>query len=184
MRVTDEDVLYDSHNLWLIDEQLTYSTYLSSDKSLGTDAGGKRPDLLSLSDPIAISNEENTAREFNAISIFELKRPMRDDYDSKDNPILQLLEYVDKLQEGKAKDVHGRPIRIGEKTRIYLYAVCDVTDTLRHQLKINDFKQMPDGLGWFKNYESYNAYLEVLPYDKIVNDAKTRNRVFFEKLGL
>lgn len=43
---------------------------------------------------------------------------------------------------------------------------------------------MPDGLGWFKNYESYNAYLEILPFDKIVSDAKARNRVFFEKLGL
>lgn len=184
MRTTDEDVLYDSHNLWLIDEQLTYSAYLASDISLGKEADDKRPDILCLSGPVLVSGEDNTGREFNSISIFELKRPMRDDYNESRNPIDQLLEYVEKLQDGKVCDANGRQINIGSKTRIYLYAVCDVTNTLRKQIRRNDFKEMPDGLGWFKNLESYNAYMEILPFDKIVSDAKARNRVFFEKLGL
>lgn len=184
MRVTDEDVLYDSHNLWLIDERLTYSTYLSSDISLGKDADRKRPDILCLSSPVLVTNEENTGREFNSVSIFELKRPMRDDYSESENPIDQLLEYIEKLQEGKVRDANGRQVSIGSKTRIFLYAVCDVTDSLRKLIRRKDLKEMPDGLGWFKNYESYNAYLEILPFDKIVSDAKARNRVFFEKLGL
>ena len=184
MRTTDEDVLYDSHNLWLIDEQLTYSAYLASDISLGKEADDKRPDILCLSGPVLVSGEDNTGREFNSVSIFELKRPMRDDYNESRNPIDQLLEYVEKLQDGKVCDANGRQINIGSKTRIYLYAVCDVTNTLRKQIRRNDFKEMPDGLGWFKNLESYNAYMEILPFDKIVSDAKARNRVFFEKLGL
>lgn len=184
MRAIDEDVLYDSHNLWLIDERLTYSTYLSSDISLGKDADRKRPDILCLSSPVLVTNEENTGREFNSVSIFELKRPMRDDYSESENPIDQLLEYIEKLQEGKVRDANGRQVSIGSKTRIFLYAVCDVTDSLRKLIRRKDLKEMPDGLGWFKNYESYNAYLEILPFDKIVSDAKARNRVFFEKLGL
>lgn len=184
MGTTDEDVLYDSHNLWLIDEQLTYSTYLASDISFGKDAKEKRPDILCLSGPVLMTNEENTGREFNSVSIFELKRPMRDDYNESKNPIDQLLEYVEKLQEGKVRDANGRPVNIGDKTRIYLYAVCDITGSLSKQIRRNDFKEMPDGLGWFKNLESYNAYMEILPFDKIINDAKARNRIFFEKLGL
>ena len=129
-------------------------------------------------------NEENTGREFNSVSIFELKRPMRDDYDGIKNPIDQLLEYVEKLQGGKVRDINGRLIRVGDKTRIYLYAVCDITDSLCKQIYRKNFKKMPDGLGWFNNLESYNAYIEILPFDKIINDAKARNRVFFEKLGL
>lgn len=139
MRTTDEDILYDSHNLWLIDEQLTYSTYLASDISFGKDADEKRPDILCLSGPVLMANEENTGREFNSVSIFELKRPMRDDYNESKNPIDQLLEYVEKLQEGKVRDANGRPINIGDKTRIYLYAVCDIADSLRKQIRRNDF---------------------------------------------
>ena len=43
---------------------------------------------------------------------------------------------------------------------------------------------MPDGLGWYRHYNNYNAYIEILPFDKVLNDAKARNRVFFEKLGI
>lgn len=32
--------------------------------------------------------------------------------------------------------------------------------------------------------KSYNAYFEVLSYDKILNDAKKRNQVLFDKLGI
>lgn len=184
LRKTSDDVGYDAHNLWLIDERLTYATYLASDVSLGRDADNKRPDIMALSRPVLVADEENTGREFNSISIFELKRPMRDDYDIQDNPIDQLLTYVEKIQENKALDVNGRPIRVNDSTMIYLYAVCDVTPSLTSILRRKDFNKMADGLGWFKYYTSYNAYIEILPFDKIINDAKMRNRIFFEKLGL
>lgn len=184
MHATNSDVSYESHNLWLIDERLTYSTYLASDLSLGQAAGKKRPDILSLKDPVLISDEENSGREFNAVSIFELKKPMRDDYTDEKNPINQLLTYVEKLQEGNAIDSKGRPIKIGDHTRVYLYAVCDITRSLEKFLKKYDFNKMPDGLGWYRHYNNYNAYLEILPFDKVLNDAKARNRVFFEKLGI
>lgn len=29
-----------------------------------------------------------------------------------------------------------------------------------------------------------NAYIEILSYDKIINDAKKRNRILFDKLGI
>ena len=40
------------------------------------------------------------------------------------------------------------------------------------------------GLGYYNYNKKYNAYFEILSYDKILNDAKKRNRVLFDKLGL
>ena len=37
-----------------------------------------------------------------------------------------------------------------------------------------------DGLGFYRMDE--NLHIEVLPYDKILNDAKKRNKVFFDKI--
>ena len=184
VRATSEDVSYEAHNLWLIDERLTYSQYLASDISLGASAGKKRPDLLLLDHPVLVSDEDGPGRTFESISIFELKRPMRDNYDGKDNPIDQLQEYAEKIKEGNAIDATGRPIRVNENTRIYLYAVCDVPASLEKIMRRRNFKQTPDGLGWHVYVDDLNASIEVLPYDKILADSKMRSRVFFEKLGL
>ena len=181
---TSEDVSYEAHNLWLIDERLTYSQYLASDISLGAAADKKRPDILLLDYPVLVSDEDGPGHTFESVSIFELKRPMRDNYDGKDNPIDQLQEYAEKIKEGNAIDAMGRPIRVNENTRIYLYAVCDVHTSLEKILRRRNFKQTPDGLGWHVYIDDLNASIEVLPYDKVLADSKMRSKVFFEKLGL
>jgi hypothetical protein len=43
---------------------------------------------------------------------------------------------------------------------------------------------MPDNQGWFKWYKNNNLYIEVLSWDKLLNDAELRNKVFFNKLGI
>lgn len=184
VHATSEDVSYEAHNLWLIDERLTYCQYLASDISLGTIVDKKRPDILLLDHPVLVSDEDGPGHTFETISIFELKRPMRDDYDGKNNPIDQLQEYAEKIKDGRAIDATGRPIRVNENTRIYLYAVCDVPASLEKIMRRRNFKQTPDGLGWHVYVDDLNASIEVLPYDKILADSKMRSRVFFEKLGL
>ena len=88
---------------------------------------------------------------------------------------------------GEAKDKAGRPIKASPNTKFYLYAVCDViskNSRLSRILRQRGFNTTPDGLGYFLNNPSYNAYIEVLPFDKMINDSKKRNKVLFEKLGL
>lgn len=65
-----------------------------------------------LDHPVLVSDEDGPGHTFESISIFELKRPMRDNYDGKDNPIDQLQEYAEKIKEGNAIDATGRPIRV------------------------------------------------------------------------
>jgi hypothetical protein len=50
-----------------------------------------------------------------------------------------------------------------------------------HQLQIT-----ADGMGYFGYHhdESYNAYIQVVSFDGLVESAKERNRAFFDEMGL
>ena len=54
-----------------------------------------------LDSPVAVSDEDNSGKEYETIVILELKRPMRDDYTYAENPVDQMLEYVEKLSSNK-----------------------------------------------------------------------------------
>lgn len=133
---------------------------------------------------VAVSDEANTGTEYETIVLFELKRPMRNDYNDGSNPVTQLYNYVAFLKSGKAMDKDGRLIKAGANTKFYLYAVCDVTNTLERIPDYHDFTQTPDKLGFYRYNEKMNAYIEILSYDKIINDAKQRNKILFDKLGI
>jgi hypothetical protein len=45
-------------------------------------------------------------------------------------------------------------------------------------------RRTPDNLGYYDFNEALNAYYEILSYEKILGDAKKRNRILFEKLNL
>lgn len=184
MRTTSDDTQYSNHNLWLIDEKLAYCNYISSDIPFNNDQKQGRTDLMILDSPVAVSDEANTGTEYETIVLFELKRPMRNDYNDGSNPITQLYNYVAFLKSGKAMDKDGRLIKVSANTKFYLYAVCDVTNTLERILDYHDFTQTPDKLGFYRYNEKMNAYIELMSYDKIINDAKQRNKILFDKLGI
>lgn len=183
MRATSNDVPKEAHNLWLLDEKLSYCSFVASDKQMDKNNCEDRPDILLLNSPVAVSDSFNNGDEYKTIILFELKRPMRDDYTTADNPIDQLINYVQKIKKGKLLDGDGRPVRVGENTQFYLYAVCDITDTLQDIIDKGDYTRTPDGKGFYRYHTKYHAYIEVLSYDKIVDDAQQRNKVFFDKIG-
>ena len=184
MNSTSEDVPFESHSLWLLDERLAYSHYIASDVSMGAKAGEARPDLLILDSPVAVSTEVNDGSIFDSVTIFELKRPMRKDYTASDNPIEQLLNYVDRLRDGKVEDKNGRPVIVRESTKIFLYAVCDISAGLKKIAERRGFTLTPDEQSYYTFMENYNAYFEIVSYDKLIADAKLRNNAFFNELGL
>lgn len=183
-RTTSDDLPYENHNLWLLDEKLSFSQYISSDKPFDNSPKENRPDLLVLDSPVVVAETKNTSIAYEAITIFELKRPMRDDYDMEHNPITQLEDYAIKIKDGNVRDSHHRPIYASDSTQFYLYAVCDITPSLERVLKRLSFTRTPDNLGAYFYNKELHAYIEVLSYDKIRNDSEKRNRVLFEKLGI
>lgn len=179
MRSTNEEYGPCSHNLWLIDDRLSYMSYIASDKRIIDSKN--RPDIICMDTPSVFKND-NYSGMYDSLTIIELKRPMRDDYNDESNPMVQMLDYVSKIRNGQAVTHDGRLINADLNTRFYLYAVCDINQSLLRILHRGDYKQLPDRLGYYKYHSGYNAQIEVLSFDKLVNDARIRNRIFIETL--
>lgn len=184
MRRTSEEIEYEAHNLWMVDERLSYCEYISSDIPFNNDPSEQRTDILFLDKPVALSDQDNSGKEYESIVIIELKRPMRDDYKPGENPIDQLMGYQEKLASNSVTDKNGRPIKVGDSTQFYLYAVCDITDSLMKYAKRYGFHETPDKLGLYWYNDNACAYMEIISFDKLINDAEKRNRVLFDKLGI
>lgn len=180
-RKTSDDISEEAHNLWLIDERLSYCSYIASD--IPFDKEKERPDILFMDRPFAVS-DSSEERVYDSIIIIELKRPMRNNYTKDENPIDQLYGYVRKIRDGKAEDRYGRKIRVSESTKYYLYALCDDTSRLKEYISNYDFTVMPDNMGYYTFNKGLHAYCEILSFDKIIVDAKKRNRILFTKLGI
>jgi len=188
LKKTSDEIPYDQHNLWIVDEKLAYHWYLASDMSLSSvpdlDSDSRlRPDLIAFFDrPIAVVEED---APFNSgIVIFEFKRPMRDNYDDEDNPIQQILGYVNAIKEGTTIDRNGRPVRVPQATPFYCYVISDLTPRLTAQAEYANLSITPDGEGYFGYNSNIGAYIEVISFDKLVRDSKRRNRRLFEELNL
>ena len=67
---------------------------------------------------------------------------------------------------------------------VYKRQVCDITSKLRKIAEDFDFIETPDKRGMYKYHDKKRAYIEILSFDKIIDDAGKRNRILFEKLGI
>lgn len=191
IRTTSDEVPYDKQNLWLIDERLSYHSFLASDKTFNSITpvsanDNDRSDLLIYNEAFAFSDSKISPH--NSFTIVEFKKPQRDDYkdyDDSKNPIEQSEKYIELLLDGRVKGRNGRTVTVDQKTPFYVYIVCDIKPSLEKILKRREFDPTPDGKGWFKvKSKHYSAYFEVMPFEKVLDDARKRNRILFEKLKI
>jgi ribosome-associated translation inhibitor RaiA len=175
---------YEDHNLWIIDERLNFTSYISSDLPL---KGGKseRPDLIVYNRRIAFRGDNEAS---NPVTVFEFKKPGRDDFvnpSSKEDPVQQIIRYVNSIRAGEYLTPKGTKIHVADNTPFYGYAICSLTPKVERWLRDEkDFKPMPDKLGWFKWIDNINLYIEIISWDKLLRDADMRNKVFFQTLGI
>lgn len=175
---------FHDHNLWLVDERLNFTEYLTSDLPL-TIGHSDRPDLLAF-DKRVVFRGDNVAS--NPVTVLEFKKPNRDDFanaSSDEDPIEQIVRYVRKIKNGDFKTPEGREVNIERNTPFYGYVICDFNSKIRDWLEdIKDCTPMPDKKGYFKRHKNLNLYIEVISWDKLLSDASMRNKVFFHKLGI
>ncbi len=175
---------FQDHNLWILDERLNFTTYVSSDVPLDG-KNTERPDLLVYNKRILFRGDNEAS---NPITIFEFKKPQRDDFanpSSHEDPVQQIVRYVNNIRDGKYKTPEGRKMLIAKNTPFYGYVVCDLTPKVEVWLeREKNFTPMPDRLGWFQWISNINLYVEVNSWDKVLKDAKMRNQIFFQKLGI
>ena len=184
MKTTSDDVPAEQLNLWIIDERLAFHGYLASDKPMHTlepinTASKERGDLILFNRALSFADDG-----ISSIVIVEFKRPMRDDYTDKENPIQQVYNYVRTIREGKAKKANGRPLQNLEMTPCYAYVVCDITPKLKTFMTDHDFIGAPDGGMFYRYNGGHKVYIEVMSFDKLLADSKKRNQIFFQKLNL
>jgi hypothetical protein len=184
-RKKDTDQIdYDQHNLWILDERLNFTEYVASDKPMD-EKNGDRTDLSIFGKRVAFRGDNEAS---NPITIFEFKKPQRHDFvnpSSDEDPIEQIVRYVNDIRDGKYKTPYGRDILVSPNTPFYGYVVCDFPQKVKTWLeREKDFTVMPDGLGYFRWYGNIKLYIEVLSWTKVQRDAEMRNKVFFHKLGI
>lgn len=119
------------------------------------------------------------------VILVEFKRPGLEVYSDKNDPLMQLMDYVTLFKKGKSvRDRQGKMITgLGGATAFHCYIVADLTDGLVKRLR-GRFEPTPDGKGLFGYTRNPDTYAEVIPYDKLLLDAQARNAIFFDKLGL
>jgi hypothetical protein len=173
---------YDEHNLWLIDDLLSYYSFFASDKAmsaLGVEGERKEPDLIFFN-PYGFRREGTN----DPVVIIEFKRPGDETLSS--DPVDQVLEYIERLRSRTVRDVEGSIISdISDQTPFECIVVCDLSAGARRKFERSVAQNpTPDGLGYYGFSPNHKASIRVLSYGKVFRDAELRNQSFFSKLGL
>lgn len=191
-RTTSNDIQFSDQNLWLVDERLNYHSFIASDRSLkeikDLDSNElTRPDLTIVKKLFDRPHllVERPAAPHHSFVIVEFKRPNHTTV-SKDNPIGQIFEQIQKVRQASWRDRSGRSLPLAKDARAYAYVVCDNSADVRQFADLYSLKPTPDNLGFFgyNSADSINAYIEVITYDKLLEDAKQRNQALFRRLNI
>ncbi len=183
-----DTIAYDKHNLWLLDDRLTFHRYIYSDKQIkshrpveGTSSCKKETDIA-IYDKSFYYGEKNDYEEINSVVIFEFKRPDRvvtyEDFSK------QMREQILGIRESKLTDDNQKHIQTSAKTPIFFYYVCDVNTyaILKQSAEMEGFNETP-----YKSLirlSNTNVYQEIITYQTLIVNAKRRNKIFFKKLGI
>lgn len=178
----------DYHNLWLLDERLTYHSRTTSDRQIRSNKhiasdSQKETDLMIYDFPWAYTDNP---KSINSLVIFEFKRPGRDMMqNSKDRKLdEQVVNYFEKLMESKAKSSKGEFLRINDTTPKFGYVICELhNELIEYNRKHNGFKPTPYGTLYKINPE-INQYIEVMTYQTMLDFAEKRHDAFFKALGI
>ena len=178
-RFTSSDELsFEDHNLWIIDENLAYHNYAWSNpklKDISTSDSNQKPDIIIFDD-----KDDNSIAK--SISIIELKRPQRDNLDR--DIVQQMLDIIPEIQNKTIKRKNGRDIFVDESTKYNCFAICDITEKIKKDIDSRDLTPLKGNLGYYGFHKKYNAYIEILAYDQLINDVIKRHKAFFDKIKI
>lgn len=172
-----------SHDLWIIDERLTFAQYFSSDEEFHNLSSAldsdERPDVLIFDHVHGLRQTDDPSR----VLLVEFKRPGRKDYDNHENPQHQIERYVRRLLEGKTLDVKGRPIKLKDDTVFYCFIVADIVGKLDDWTYSWD--RTADGRGrLYQPRSGFKGSIELIAWDTLLGDARERNQAFFDYAGI
>jgi len=172
-----------SHDLWIVDERLTFAQYFSSDvefsKLSEAFESDERPDVLVFDYVHGLRQKEDPSK----VLLVEFKRPGRTNYPENENPQLQIQRYIQQLQSGKLSDVRGRPIMLNEQTIFYCFIIADNVGKMVDWTY--SWQRTADGRGRIlRPDDGFRGSIELITWDALIDDARARNQAFFDKAGI
>ena len=196
MGLTNEEVNYESHNLWLLDERFLTYKFIGSDKSITSISqkkSSKEPDIICMNEnpqmfdnPIGFGDKSNG--ELNSLVIFEFKRPgetahqkNKGDYRWEFSDLIE--PYFDEfLYSPDKKNYKGKQVIVKDNTPKFGYIIVDVIPPLLEKFnKDKGWKRTPFG-SFYKMNTDLNQHFEVMTFNKLIEYAKNRHMPFFNKL--
>lgn len=186
MSIETDNIVDIENNLWVLDDRLAYYSYLASDKPIKSytqdSSSTDRPDIVLFNG----CNAFDRGNSNQPVVIIEFKRCERNDYTDSDNPILQVQRYIDDFRNQKIRKPNGQLITtITNTTSFQCYIVCDITPKMKEFMKqYGHFDPYPDGHGFRSYRPEYNAMIDIIPFENLIADAKLRNEILFDKLGI
>ena len=171
-----ENLDYRKHNLWLIDESLVFSRFITSDQRISE--SGRKPDIVVYHNLLFREREEPSC----PITIYEFKRPGRTTYNENSNPIKQIYDYVLRIRANKIKTETGRRVQTHANTLAYGYLVCDINEKVKEICERESLHPTPDGEGYIGFHPTYKILIQVISFDRLLRNSKRRNEIFFKQL--
>jgi len=196
MGFTIDDVDYDTHNLWLIDERFATYKFIASDlpiSSISQKKSKNEPDLIMTNETQEIFNNRLSYGtinngEINSLVIFEFKRPGETAHQKNktdyrwDFSELILKYFEDFLYNQDKKNYKGKSIKIDKTTPKFGYIILDVIPPLLEEYNLNSgWGKTPFG-SYYRMWDKLNLHIEVLTFTKLIEFARQRHNPFFDKL--
>lgn len=196
MGLTNDEITYEMHNLWLLDERFLMYKFIASDKSITSMSekkSGKEPDLILLKEKPAmfenpISFGDKSSGELNSMVIFEFKRPGETAHQKKKADyrweFSDLVEpyFDDFLYSPDKKNYKGKQVILKNETPKFGFIIIDVLPPLLERYNLDKgWQKTPFGT-FYKMEGKKNMHLEVMTFSKLIEYAKSRHMPFFDKL--
>lgn len=198
MGLTNRQINYQYHNLWLLDDRLSTFKFIASDKSITSFSqikNSQEPDLIMINDdkrlidnPISFGDRD--AGEIGMMVIFEFKRPgdtahqkSRTDFRWEFSELVEF--YFDNFMFGKEKEkknYRGNIVTVTRDTPKFGYVVMDeMPEQLVEFNKSKGWRKTPFN-SYYKINSDQNLHIEAIKFQDLLSNAKERNNPFFDHL--
>lgn len=188
MRVRGDDparVEQSDHDLWIVDERLTFTKYFASDvpfsQILAESNVTTRPDVLVYDRLHGLGAD--TTEPLRRVMLVEFKQPGRRDYPERYSPMNQISEYITRLKNGEIEDFRGGRVRIAEDCIFYCYVIADIVGKL--DIHTGAWRTTSNGRGRIQELSGkFRGVIEIIEWADLLSDARLRNHAFLHAAGL
>lgn len=195
MGLTNQDLNYENHNLWLLDERFISYKFIASDIPIGSytqKASRKETDLMLINQPQMFNNPisfgDKSSGEVSSMVIFEFKRPgeiahqkNKSDYRWEFSDLITPY-FEEFLYQPDKKNYKGNQVVVHKMTPKFGYVILDVIpNQLAEYNRDKGWKETPFGT-FFKMEAATNLHIEVMTFRKLLDFSVKRHNPFFDKL--